>query len=336
MFFFRALSFGLLGVAPILALGQEVPAPQPQLQQSKGATIIGTAVDVQHDAIPNAQVELSGPTPADHATAATNDHGFFTFTNLRPAVAYRLTITAKGFANWTSPEITLEAGKQRDLGDLPLQIAVVQTTVTAVSEEQIATQEVHVEEKQRVLGVFPNFYVTYSQNPVPLTTRLKYQLALRSLIDPVTFASTALFAGFDQAGDTPDYQQGAVGYMQRFGAGYADGATSVMIGGAILPSLLHQDPRYYFQGTGSIASRMRHAAAYSVLCKGDNGNWQFNFSGVGGDLASGALSNLYYPPSNRGASIVFENALLAAAGRVAESLAQEFVFQKFTTHPKHH
>lgn len=326
-----APGFWVLIFAPLLALGQEIPAPQPQ-----SAAIIGTVVDVQHDAIPNAQVALSGPASADHATAKTNDHGFFTFTNLRPSVVYRLTITAKGFADWTSAEITLEPGQQRDLGAIPLKIAVVQTTVTAVSEEQIATEEVHVEEKQRVLGVFPNFYVTYSPDPAPLTTKLKYQLAFRSLIDPVTFASTALFAGFDQVGDTPDYQEGAIGYAQRFGAGYADAATSTMIGQAILPSLLHQDPRYFYQGTGSVASRIRHAAAFSVLCKGDNGRWQFNYSGVGGDLASGAISNLYYPPSNRGASLVFENALLAAAGRMAESLAQEFVFQKFTTHPNRH
>lgn len=330
MLFYRALSFGLLGIAPLLALGQEVSAPQPQT-----AVIIGTVVDVQHDAIPNAEVALSGPSSADYAMTKTNAHGFFTFKNLRPSVAYRITIAAKGFADWTSPEIVLDPGQQRDLGAIALKIAVVQTTVTALSTEQIATKEVHVEEQQRVLGVFPNFYVTYSPEPVPLTTKLKYQLALRSLVDPVNIATTALFAGFDQAGDTPDYQQGTVGYFERFGANYADDATSTLIGGAVLPSMLHQDPRYFYQGTGSIGSRIRHAVAFSVLCKGDDGHWQFNYSAVGGDLASGAISNLYYPPSNRGASIVFENALLAAAGRVAEDLAQEFVFQKFTTHPKH-
>lgn len=330
MRFRHALRLCALLLAPLLAHGQEIPAPQPQI------SIIGTVVDVQHDAIPDAEVTLSGPAPADRATTKTNAHGFFTFTGLRPSLPYHVTVAAKGFASWTSPEIVLQAGKQRDLGAIPLNIAVVQTTVTAVSTEQAATQEVHVEEKQRVLGVFPNFYVTYSPNPAPLTTKLKYQLALRSLTDPVTIATTALFAGFDQAGDTPDYQEGAIGYAQRFGAGYADDVTSTLIGGAILPSLLHQDPRYFYQGTGSIASRTLHAVAFSVLCKGDNGRWQFNYSAVGGDLASGAISNVYYPPSNRGAAIVFENALLAAAGRVAESLAQEFVFQKFTTHPRHH
>lgn len=317
--------------APLLALGQDVPAPQ-----AKSATVIGTVVDVQHEAISNAAVSLRGPAPADHATATTNEHGFFTFTGLRPSVAYHITIAAKGFAGWASPEIVLDPSQQRDLGAIPLKIAVVQTTVTAMSTEQIATREVRVEEQQRVLGVFPNFYVTYSPEPAPLTTRLKFQLALRSLVDPVNIATGAMFAGFDQAADTPDYQQGTAGYFERFGANYADEATGTLVGGAILPSMLHQDPRYFYQGTGSIGSRILHAVAFSVLCKGDDGRWQFNYSAVGGDLASGAISNLYYPPSNRGAALVFDNALLAAAGRVAEGLAQEFVFKKFTTHPRHH
>lgn len=322
-----ALAILVLGLAPLLASGQEETEPQ-----SQAAAIIGTVVDVQHDAIPNAEVVLTGADASVQDKVSTNASGFFRFANLRPSIPYHVAVTAKGFADWTSPEILLSPAQQRDLGAIPLKIAVVQTTVTAVSTEQIATEEVHVEEQQRVLGLFPNFYVTYSPLPAPLTTKLKYQLALRSLIDPVNIGVTAMFAGFNQAADTPDYRQGALGYAQRFGAGYADGATDTLIGGAILPSLLHQDPRYYYQGTGSIASRARHAIAFAVLCKGDDGHWQFAYSAVGGDLAAGALSNLYYPPSNRGPGLVFYNALLSAAGRVAENLAQEFVFQKFTTH----
>jgi hypothetical protein len=326
MHFPRALWATALFLSPLFAAGQQANAPQPQT-----ATIVGTVTDTQNDAISSATVILNGPTPDDRATAKATAEGFFTFTNLLPAIAYRITITAKGFAPWTSPAITLQIGQQLNLGDIPLNIAVVQTTVTAVTTEQAATQEVHLEEQQRVLSVFPNFFVTYSPNPAPLTTKLKFQLALRANIDPITFLSTAVFAGFDQAADTPDYPQGAVGYAQRFGAGYADSFTDIMIGGAILPSLLHQDPRYFYQGTGTIKSRVLHASAFSVLCKGDNGRWQVNYSSIGGDLASGALSNIYYPPSNRSGSTVFENALLGMAGRVANNLAQEFVFKKFTT-----
>jgi hypothetical protein len=305
--------------------GQQPSAPQPQ------PAIIGTVVDVQNDAIPAAEVTLEGPEAADHATAKTSAEGFFKFTSLRSGVSYHVTVAAKGFAGWTSPAITLQPGQQLDLGDIHLNIAVVQTTVTAVSTEEIATRQVKAQERQRVIGIFPNFYVTYAQHPAPLTSRLKFRLALRTTIDPINFLATAAFAGFNQAGDTPDYPQGAVGYAQRFGAAYADGFTNIMIGGAVLPSLLHQDPRYFYKGTGSIKSRILHAAAFSILCKGDNGHWQPNYSSIGGDLASGALSNIYYPPSNRSVSLVFVNALLGMGGRVADDLAQEFVFKKFTT-----
>lgn len=321
----RALWACSLLLSPLFAAGQEPMAPQAS------PSIIGTVTDVQNDAIAGADVTLEGPASVKRATEKTNAQGFFTFPDLRPGLSYRIAITAEGFAEWTSPALVLQTGQQLDLGDIPLKIAVVQTTVTAVSTEQIATRQVHAQEQQRVIGIFPNFYVTYSPNPAPLTPKLKFQLALRASVDPVTFLSTAAFAGFDQAADTPDYQQGALGYAQRFGAGYADSFTNIMIGGAILPSLFHQDPRYFYKGTGSIKSRILHAIAFSVLCKGDNGRWQPNYSSIGGDLASAAISNIYYPPSNRGAALVFNNALLGMGGRVADDLAQEFVFKKFTT-----
>lgn len=314
-----------VGPFAVALFGQQPGAPQPQ------PAIIGTVTDVQNEAIPDAGITLEGPTPADHAVSKSNDEGFFRFGGLRPGVPYHLIVTAKDFADWSSSAITLQPGQQLDLGDIHLNIAVVQTTVTAVSTEEIATRQVKAEEKQRVIGIFPNFFVTYEEHPAPLTPKLKFRLALRATIDPVNFIATGAFAGMNQAGDTPDYQQGAVGYAQRYGAAYADGFTNIMVGGAILPSLLHQDPRYFYQGTGSIKSRILHAAAFSVLCKGDNGRWQFNYSSIGGDLASGALSNIYYPPSNRSASLVFVNALLGMGGRVADDLAQEFVFKKLTT-----
>ncbi|HEX5235848.1 MAG TPA: carboxypeptidase-like regulatory domain-containing protein [Silvibacterium sp.] len=320
----------LLCLAPFLAPGQEKPAPQST------ASIIGTVVDVQHNTIPAAVVSIQGASSAEQAILRTNNDGFFAFRDLRPGVTYHVSITASGFAAWTSAATVLKPGQELDLKNIQLDIAVVQTTVSAMTLDQIGTEEVHIEEKQRIVGIFPNFYVTYNSNPAPLTTKLKFELALRSTIDPVNILSAAAFAGFNQAADTPDYRQGAKGYGQRLGAGLADGFTSSMIGGAMLPSLFHQDPRYFYQGTGTVGSRVRHVFAFSVLCKGDNGRWQFNYSGVGGDLASGAISDLYYPPTNRDAANLFYNAALAAAGRVANNLAQEFVFRKLTPSAKKH
>jgi hypothetical protein len=108
-------------------------------------------------------------------------------------------------------------------------------------------------------------------------------------------------AGARQAARTPDYVLGAKGYGQRFGAEAADGISDILIGGAILPSILHQDPRYYYQGTGTTRLRLGHALSSPFVCRGDNGRWQPNYSSMGGDLASSALMDTYYPQSNRGA-----------------------------------
>jgi hypothetical protein len=103
-----------------------------------------------------------------------------------------------------------------------------------------------------------------------------------------------------------------------------------MIGGAILPSLLHQDPRYYYQGTGTTKSRVFHAISYPFICRGDNGKLQPNYSSVGGDLGSAALSNLYYPPSDRGANLVFQNFAITTGERMLSTLVQEFVLNRLT------
>jgi hypothetical protein len=139
-----------------------------------------------------------------------------------------------------------------------------------------------------------------------------------------------VLAAINQAADVPDYVQGWKGYAERFGAVAADGFSDIMIGGAILPSLLHQDPRYYYQGTGTNKSRALHALSSPFICRGDNGHLQPNYSSVGGDLASSALSNAYYPPSNRGAGLVFENLLISTGERMLSSVVQEFVWHRFT------
>jgi hypothetical protein len=159
---------------------------------------------------------------------------------------------------------------------------------------------------------------------------MKFQLALKVSYDPVTIGGVALTAGLRQAANSPNYPQGAKGYGERFGATAADGFSDIMIGGAILPTLLHQDPRYFYQGTGTTKSRIRHAVLSPFIARGDNGKWGPNYSSVGGDLASSALSNLYFPKSNRGAGLVFSQFAIGTAERVGASLAQEFLLGKLT------
>lgn len=296
--------------------------------------ITGTVSDVNGDVLSGATVVLQGPGPNSPRTVLSDDNGFFAFHELNPGT-YHLTITAQEFADWTSPDIVLNPGQYVIVTDSKLHIAEAVTTVNvAESPVEIATEQVKIEETQRVFGIIPNFYVVYEQSPAPLTTKLKFQLALKTSTDIVTFGGAGVLAAMNQAGNTPDYRQGWIGYGERFGAAYADGFSDIMLGGAILPSLLHQDPRYYYQGTGTDKSRALHALASPFVCRGDNGRRQFNYSSIGGDLGSAALSNLYYPPSNRSAGLVFENLALTTGERMLSSLVQEFVLNRLTPRNK--
>jgi hypothetical protein len=145
-------------------------------------------------------------------------------------------------------------------------------------------------------------------------------------------------AGGDQATDRfSGYGQGAEGYAKRYGAAYADYITGTFIGGAILPSLFKQDPRYYYKGVGSTRSRFLYAVANAVICKGDNGHWQANYSNILGSLASGGISNLYYPASDRnGAALTFENALIGVGASAVVNVLQEFVIRKLTPNAPHY
>ncbi len=299
--------------------------------EAQRGSIYGTVTDDEGAGIPAATVKVDGPASSESHTVTADQTGFFEINNLKPAVSYKVTVSEKGFSDWTSAPVVLTPGQAFALTDIKLKISAVMTTVSAISVEQLATEQVKVAETQRVFGIIPNFYVAYDENTVPLTTKLKYELAFKAGTDAVSIAGDVILAGIYQAADTPDYQQGAKGYGQRFGAAYTSSFSNIMLGGAILPSLLHQDPRYFYQGTGTKKSRALHAMSSPFRCKGDNGHWQVNYSSMGGDLISSSLTNLYFPESNRGPGLVFSNTLVNTGGRVANALLQEFVLRKFTS-----
>ncbi|MGB6386514.1 MAG: carboxypeptidase-like regulatory domain-containing protein [Terriglobales bacterium] len=261
----------------------------------------------------------------------SDGNGQFSFANVGPG-AFQLTITATGFATQTSSGI-LHAGEIQTVPQIALDVATAVTDVqVSLTRTEVAEEEIKVEEKQRVLGVIPNFYVSYIADAVPLTSKQKFNLAWKTVIDPVTIVLVGGVAGVEQAENHfSGYGQGAQGYGKRFGAGYADTLTGTFIGAAILPSLLKQDPRYFYKGTGSVESRAMYAIANSVICKGDNGHWQTNYSNILGSLAAGGISNLYYPAQDRdGAGLTFANAAIGLGATAIANLFQEFVVRKFT------
>jgi hypothetical protein len=315
---------------PVIAIAPLSPAQENTSSVSAIAQITGTVTDANGDTLSGARVVLRGSEIKQPLELVSDDNGFFDFTQLGPGT-YQVSITAQDFAEWTSPELVLAASQYMILTDCKLRISQVATTVNvAYRPEEIAMEQVQIEEKQRVFGVIPNFYVVYDPNPAPLPTSLKFRLALKTSTDVFTVVGLGAFAAINQAGDTPNYVQGWKGYGERFGAAAADGFSDILIGGAILPSLLHQDPRYYYKGTGTTKSRVSHALSSPFVCRGDNGKLQPNYSSVGGDLSSSALSNLYYPQSDRGSSLVFQNFAITTGERMLSALVQEFVLNRLT------
>jgi hypothetical protein len=306
-------------------------------QDPTKANIGGSVLDTNGDTVPRATIILEGPRPGDRQTAIGDENGAFQFGGLQPGTPYQVTISMADFETWKSQKIVLTPGQFYFLVDIKLKISESVTSVTVyASQDVIAAEQVRLEEKQRVLGIFPNFFVTYDPHPVPLTTKLKFRLAYKASTDPVTFFGIAFLAAIYQAGDIPAYGQGWKAYGQRVGAGILDSTTDIFFGGAIYPWMFHQDPRYFYQGTGTKKSRALHALASPYVCRGDNGKRQPNISSLGGDLTSGAISNLYYPESDRGAKLVFQGFLITTGVRTVDSLVQEFVLRKLTPSAKHH
>src|SRR5215831_6635594 len=319
---------------------QTQPSPLFQVPEAEAAlapeqplpgSINGTVVDESGAVIVGAQVTLTFAGQSPPQQGVSGEYGEFSFARVAPG-NFEVNVIAPGFAPRTFTG-TLHPGQAYIVPPRTLTPATVSTAVVVTaSRVEVAEAQVRAQEKQRVLAVIPNFYVSYVPDAAPLSSKQKFRLAWRTMIDPITIGLTAGAAGVQQAqNDFPGYGQGAQGYAKRFGALYADNAAGTFIGGAILPSLLKQDPRYFYKGTGSAGSRVLHAIASSVMCKGDNQRWQPNYSAILGSIASGGISNLYRPDDDRGAGLVFESVLVGIGENAVVNLFQEFVMRKFTT-----
>src|ERR1700685_246662 len=304
-------------------------------QRSPGS-ISGTVMDQSGAVIARARLTLTNEDHSLNQEALSGADGQFSFANVLPG-PFQLAITSAGFATQTFSGV-LHSG---EIDSVPAIVLAVASNVTevqvGVNPVEVAEEQLKIEEKQRVLGAIPNFYVTYIPNAVPLTSKQKFKLAWKTVADPFTFVFVGGAAGVQQAQNHfKEYGQGAQGYAKRFGAGYGDTVTGTFIGSAILPSLLKQDPRYFYKGVGSMRSRFLYAIANSVICKGDNRRWQPNYSNILGSLASGGISNLYYPAQDRdGAELTFENAAFEIGGTAVTNLLQEFVIRKLTPKLNH-
>jgi Carboxypeptidase regulatory-like domain len=329
--------------SPALAQSQDGPADpaQPSAQEvsapARRGAISGTIVDPSGAAVANARVQLRREGRSAVQEALSAGDGQFSFGNVPPG-PFKLTVVADGFATQLLSG-TLHDGEEYDAAGIALALAPKTTDVQVVAtNEQIAEAQVKHQEKQRVLGVVPNFYVSYVPDAAPLTSKQKFELAWKSTLDPVNLVLTAAVAGVQQAANSyKEYGQGARGYAKRYGADFADSVTDTFIGSAILPSVFKQDPRYFYKGTGSARSRIFYAIEMAVVCKGDNGKLQANYSSILGSLAAGGISNLYYPANDRhGPALTFENTAIGLGTTAAANILQEFVIRKLTPNNRQH
>lgn len=270
--------------------------------------------------------------PGVQQSVTADQRGFFSFPALSPGT-YSVTVTAPGMQPLNAAQVSLQPGQARQLPVIAGRPQVNSTVHVTATLAQVAKAQVKQAETQRVFAIIPNFYTSYSWNAVPMTPRLKFQMAFRSLIDPFSLLTTAGLAGVEQWHDTfPGYGKGPEGYGKRFGAAYADTVDSRIVGDALLPSVFHQDPRYFYHGSGTIGSRLVYALKESVMCRGDSGRQEVNYSRILGNFVAAGVSNLYLAPEDRQPSLTFRNGIIITAAGAASNVLREFLSRPLTTH----
>jgi hypothetical protein len=150
----------------------------------------------------------------------------------------------------------------------------------------------------RLFFALPNFLTLETADLVPpLTTKQKFAVVTRSSFDYIQVPWYAFLAGVSQAENSePGYGQGAAGYGKRFGAAAADGTIENYWTSAILPSVFHQDPRFYQLGKGGFWHRTFYAMSRIVVTRSDSGSDQFNVSEVFGSAIAASISTYSYHP----------------------------------------
>jgi hypothetical protein len=314
--------------------------PQPQLEPQSdsvqasapepSARISGEVQDVTGAKVAGAEVSLIDAKGSRRGTVASGPDGDFAFEPIPPG-SYRVMVNAKDLEPFESAEILVTLQEAYEMPPILLRVATANTQLTVRPIDVVAAEQIKAEEQQRLIGIVPNFYTSYIYDAAPLTTRQKFSLASHSVFDPYELGSDGINAGIGQAKNKyPGYEQGPEGYTRRYAAAFSDSLTRNYLSRALLPSLLHQDPRYFYQGSGSTKSRLMHALSFSVVLRGDNGRNMPNYSFFIGTIGSGLVSNLYYPHADRGAGLVFTNLVISIAERAGESVFREFVSKRLT------
>lgn len=320
------LSKGSLATSPVLAAGTHPGSTAP----AKPAQLDGQVTDGTGALVPGARVDLRRTgSPVDRTTDCDKE-GHFAFADLPPG-EYVVAVSAAGFEPFTSAPVSLRPGEDRRLEDLSLRIPADHADAyVTLNQKQIAAAELHAAEQQRIVG-FPDFYTSFVWNAAPMNAAQKLSLGLHATTDRMAFVTAGLVASGEQIkGTFPEFGGGVRGFGKRYGAAYADGFTGKFLGGAILPSLFRQDPRYFYMGAnGTVKQRVRHAVLSAFLARGDNGHTELNYSHILGNAGAGALSTLYHPAADSAGKLALDNALLGTLGEAGVNVVRELFLKRF-------
>lgn len=309
-------------------------APTDGAPNSDGAGIIsGTILDANGDVVQGAHITLTGSGSLSPRIVQSGSDGQFVFDHVSAGV-YRLHVTGQEMSPFNSGEIGLKSGQTLIVPAIRLAVTGGVTSVTVEGDPEVLSQEqVRIAVQQRIAGIIPNFYSSYVWNAPPMLAKQKYELSLRSILDPISFATVAGVAGAEQFQNIfPAYGSGLEGYGKRYGAAFANHVSGTLLSRAVYPALFHEDPRYFYKGKGSFMSRALYAMSTAVIARSDSGRWVPNYANVLGNFSAGAISNAYYPAADRGLSLTLLNGLAETGADAASNLIREFMLKGMTNH----
>jgi hypothetical protein len=180
-------------------------------------------------------------------------------------------------------------------------------------------------ENQALLAAKSFFFPNLAVNTKPLTPKEKFTLGVTNTVSGFNLLGTAAAAGISQARDTyPGYGQGAEGYFKRWGAGMAFSASTNMIGTFAIASMLHEDPRYFVQGSGKFGQSMKYAVSRVFVCRMDDGTTGTNWAALLGPLGAAGLQNTYLPEADRTVGTTFENYAIAIGVTAGTNALREY------------
>jgi carboxypeptidase family protein len=297
------------------------------------SVVSGTVVDQIGAAVADAPVTLAADDGRTVLSATTDAQGAFSFPDIATG-SYVVRVSLAGFNPFMVAAIVVSADTPSlTLPRIVLTVESFSTSVTVRSTAAVAEEQIKDQEGQRLLGVVPNFYVSYVPDAAPLTSRQKFRLAVHETFDWTAFAGASVAAAVDQSTSAhPGFGEGASGYAKRWAASFADNRTGDLLSHYVFASLLHQDPRYFYRGTGTTQSRLMHALGSAFIARSDRGTTMPNYAYMFGNLAAAALSNTYYPHAERGPGLVLSNIAIGLAGRAAIAATQEFIGKRLTRH----